>query len=136
MDILKKIFIVSALACGASWLLKMVAIAATGGGDSEALVVGVLWTTGMVSFLVAAGAGVPLLLGGVPVWARVLAGVVAVPVSFVVLNLADLAVKSVYNVDGWFRDELTLVLAAVLLGALGLRVLSGGRGRLPVSERA
>jgi hypothetical protein len=121
MDILKKVFIASALACGASWLLKMVAIIATGGGDSEALIIGILWTTGMAPFLVAAGTGVPLLMRGAPVWARILTGLVAVPVSFVVLDWLDIAVKSIYQVDGWFRDELTLVIAAVVLGALGVR---------------
>lgn len=128
MDILKKVFIASALACGASWLLKMVAIVATGGGDSEALIIGILWTTGMVSFLVASGTGVALLLGRAPVWARVVAGIIAVPASFVLLDVFDLAVvKPVYRVDGWFRDELALVIAAVVYGALGLRAASGTR---------
>jgi hypothetical protein len=127
MDILKKVFIASALACGASWLLKMVAIIATGGAGTEALVVGILWTTGMVSYLVASGTGVALLLGSAPVWARVVAGMVAVPVSSILLDLLDTAAKSVYQVDGWFRAELALVIAAVVFGALGLRAASGTR---------
>lgn len=127
MDILKKFFVGSALICAASWLLKMVAILATGGGDSEALIVGILWTTGMVTFLLAAGSGTALLARRAPVWVRVVAGLVAVPASFVVLNWADIAVKSVYQVDGWFRDELTLVLAAAVVGALGLRAAAGIR---------
>lgn len=127
MDILKKVFIASALACGASWLLKMVAIIATGGAGTEALIVEILWTTGMVSFLMASGTGVALLLGRAPVWARVVAGIVAVPVSFILLNLLDAAAKSVYQVDGWFRDELALVIAAMVFGALGLRAASGTR---------
>ena len=127
MNILKKVFVASALACGASWLLKMVAIAATGGADSEALIIGVLWTTGMVSFLLASGTGVALLLGRAPVWARVVAGIAAVPASSVLLDYLDLAVKSVYQVDGWFRTEIALVIAAVVFGALGLRTASGTR---------
>ncbi len=127
MNILKKVFVASALACGASWLLKMVAIAATGGADSEALIVGILWTTGMVSFLVASGTGVALLLERAPVWARVVAGLVAVPVASMLLDLLDTAAKSVYQVDGWFRTEIALVIAAVVFGALGLRAASGTR---------
>lgn len=135
MDILKKVFITSALACGASWLLKMVAIAATGGADTEALIVAILWTTGMVTFLLAAGTGTPLLLGRTPRWARLVGGVLAVPVAFVVLNFLDVAVKSLYQVDGWFRDEFSLVLAAVVVGGLGLRAASGNRQPPAVAER-
>lgn len=135
MNILKKVFIASALACGASWLLKMVAIVATGGADTEALIVGILWTTGMVTFLAAAGTGVPLLLGRAPVWARVLAGMLAVPAAYLVLNSLDIVVKSVYQVDGWFRDELSLVIAAVVVGALGLRAASGNRQSPALTEK-
>lgn len=127
MNILKKVLVASALACGASWLLKMVAIAATGGAESEALVVSILWATGMVAFLVAAGTGVALMLGRAPAWARVIAGLVAVPVSFVLLSVLDSAAKSIYQVDGWFRDEVSLVITAVVFGALGLRAASSTR---------
>ena len=96
------------------------------------LIVGVLWTIGMVTFLLAAGTGAALLLGRAPVWARVLAGVVAVPVSFVLLNYLDLALKAVYESDGWFRDELALVVAGVAMGALGISRLSA---RHPQSDR-
>ncbi|MGH3459579.1 hypothetical protein [Aeromicrobium sp.] len=130
MNILKKVFIASSLACGASWLLKMVAIVATGGAGTEALIVGILWTTGMVTFLVASGTGVALLLGRAPVWVRVIGGLVAVPLSFILMNMLDIAVKSVYQVDGWFRDELTLVISAVVFGALGLRAAASDKRRL------
>lgn len=130
MNILKKVFVASALACGASWLLKMVAITATGGADSEALIIGILWTTGMVAFLVAAGTGVALLLGRAPAWARVLAGVLAVPISFSLLDALDSTTKSVYQVDGWFRDELALVITATVFGALGLRAAASDKHRL------
>ena len=134
MNILRKTFIVAAISCGAAWLLKMVAIAATGGAETDAWIVGVLWTTGMLTFLLAAGTGVALLLGRAPVWARVLAGVAAVPLSFSLLNSLDLALKAIYESDGWFRDELALVVAGVLMGALGISRVSTShpqRDRLP-----
>ena len=124
MNILRKTFIAAAISCGAAWLLKMVAIVAFDGAETDVLIVGVLWTIGMVTFLLAAGTGAALLLGRAPVWARVLAGVVAVPVSFVLLDYLDLALKAVYESDGWFRDELALVVAGVAMGALGISRLS------------
>lgn len=127
MTLLRGIFVVTALTCGAAWLLKMVAIAATGGAESESVVVAVLWTLGMLSFLVSAGAGTALLLGRAPLWARVAAGVAAVPVAFVLLSLLDTLVKSVYTPRGWFGDEVSLVLAGVVLAGLGLGALSERR---------
>ena len=132
MNILRKTFIVAAISCGAAWLLKMVAIVAFNGAEEDVLIVGVLWTIGMLTFLLAAGTGTALLLGRAPVWARVVAGTVAVPVAFALLDYLDMALKSVYESDGWFRDELALVVAGVVMAALGFSRLSAGHAR---SER-
>jgi len=129
MNILRKTFIVAAISCAAAWLLKMVAIAATGGAETDASVVGVLWTVGMVTFLLAAGTGTALVLVRAPSWTRVLAGVAAVPVAFALLNYLDAAMKAVYESDGWFRDELSLVVAGVVMGALGISRLGAGQLR-------
>ena len=125
MNTLKRTFIVLAIACGAGWMAKMVAIAANGGSGST--LIGVLWGIGMVTFLLAAGTGTALLLVRAPVWARVIAGVLAVPVSFWLLDMLGIAIKSVYVSDGWFRDEVQLVVAGVLMAAIGLRLHSRGR---------
>lgn len=126
MNLLRRIFVVAALTCGAAWLIKMVAIAATGGAESDSVVVAVLWALGMVSFLVAAGTGTALLFGRAPVWARALAGLVAVPVAFALLSLLDTLVKSFYTPQGWFGDEISLVVAAIVMAALGLRGMGTG----------
>ncbi len=120
MNILRRTFIVMAVACGAAWLLKMAAIAANGGSWSP--LIGVLWAIGMVTFLLAAGTGTALLLGRAPVWARVIGGVLGSFVAFWLLNALDVAVKSVYVSESWFRDEVALVVAGVLLAAIGLRL--------------
>ena len=39
----------------------------------------------------------------------------------------DLIVESVYRADGWFVDEVPLVLAALVMGALGVQALSSAR---------
>lgn len=121
MNTLNRTFIVLAIACGAAWLAKMAAIAAN--GPAESALIGTLWGIGMVTFLLASGTGVALLLVRAPVWARVMAGVVAVPVAFVLLEVLDLAIKGVYVSDGWFRDEVALVVAGILMAAIGVRLL-------------
>ena len=120
MNTLKRTFIVLAVSCGAAWLAKMAAIAANGGSGST--LIGILWGIGMVTFLLAAGTGTALLLGRAPVWARVTAGVLAPALAFWLLDVLDLAIKSVYVSDGWIRDELSLIVAGVMLAGIGLRL--------------
>jgi hypothetical protein len=133
MEIVKKIFIAAALTGGAGWLLKMVAIPVFDGANTDSNVVATLWAVGMVGYLVAAASGTALLLSTAPLPVRIVAAIAAVPVSFVLLDLLDGAAKSVYTADGWFRDELALVLAAMLLVVLGLRALAstGAEDRRP-----
>ena len=127
MNLLTKIFIALAITCGAAWLLKQVVIVASGGGDAESLLIGALWTIGMSTFVLAAGAGTAVALRRLPTWARVVAAVVAVPASFVALNGLDAVIEAVYNGNGWFADEVPLVLAALVMGALGVQTLTSTR---------
>lgn len=127
MTLLRKSFVVTALVCSAAWLSKMLAIPTTGGADTESSVVGVLWAVGMLTFLLACGTGVALLLHRAPVWVRVALGVLAMPVSFALLDVLDGAIKSVYTADGWFRDEVALVVVAIALGGLGIAAAGARR---------
>lgn len=127
MTFLRTTFIVLAVSCGVAWLTKMVAIAATGGAETDALVVAVLWAVGMLTFLLASATGTALLLHRIPVWARWFGGILAVPVAFLLLGMLDTAAKAAYHSDSWFRDEISLVLAGVLLAGLGVRTLSRPR---------
>ncbi len=120
MNTLRRTFIVMAVSCGAAWLAKMAAIAANGGSGST--LIGILWGIGMVTFLLAAATGTALLLAKAPVWARIAAGVAAVPVSFWLLDVLGLAIKSVYVSDSWLRDEVALIVAGVVFAAIGLRL--------------
>jgi hypothetical protein len=116
MDTVRKIFLGAAITCGAAWLVKVGLIGPFGGAEADngsgAGVIAFLWALGLLGLLVAAGTGTVLLAGRAPVWVRVLLGVLAVPVAFAVMSFVDTAVKGVYGADGWFRDELSLVLIA------------------------
>jgi hypothetical protein len=128
MNLLTKIFVTLAVTCGAAWLLKQVAIALTGGGDTDSPVVALLWGLGMLTFLLAAATGTAVLLARFPVWVRLLGAVVAVPAAFVALEMVDAVVDAVYDEsNGWFAAEVPLVLAALAVGGLGLRTLGGLR---------
>jgi tellurite resistance protein TehA-like permease len=125
--LLTKVFVPLAIACGAAWILKQFVIVASGGGDVESPLIAAIWGTGMLTFLLACAVGTALLLRGAPVWTRVLAAVAAVPAAFMTLMVADVIVESVYRADGWFVDEVPLVLAALVMGALGFQALSSAR---------
>jgi len=127
MNLLTKIFVTLAITCGASWLLKQVVIVASGGGDAENPLIATLWGLGMLTFLLSAATGTALLLSRFPVWARVLGGIAAVAVAWTVLMMVDGVVDAVYQADGWFAQEIPLVLAALVVGGLGVRTLGTAR---------
>ena len=83
-----------------------------------------LWGVGMSTFLLAAAVGTALLSRPAPVWLRLVAAIVAVPVAFVALDVVHVAVETIAESDGWFVAEIPLVLAALVMGALGLRTLA------------
>jgi hypothetical protein len=119
-------FVGAALLCGTSWLAKTALIAANGGTSTNGGLVALGWALGMLGLVVACASGAALLARRGRVWLRVLVGMVAVPVGFTVFNLVDSAVKAAYSGDGWFADELGLLLMGVALAATGLAVLRSG----------
>ena len=127
MNLPTKLFIVFAITCGASWLLKQIVIAVSGGADAENAVIATLWGLGMLTYLLSAATGAALLLSRFPVWARVLGAIAAIPVAWTALMAADGVVDAVYEADGWFAQEIPLVLAALVVGGLGVRTLGETR---------
>lgn len=123
MTIVHRVFAFAAVVAGAAWLTKTALIAANGGTNTDEGIVAVCWALGMLGCLVAAATGGVLLAHRAPAWARVVAALVAVPVAFVVLGLVDTMVKAAYAGDGWFRDELSLLVVGVVLGAVGAAAL-------------
>lgn len=132
MSLVRNLFITASIVCGAAFVTKNVLIAANDGEGS--LAIGIMWRVGMLTYLIAAGTGVAVALRSTPVWVRVVTSVVAVPLAFVVLDWFDVLVKSVYEADGWFRDEVSLVVAGVALAAIGLAMLASRRGATPRAE--
>ena len=130
MTISTRLFVAASAACGTAWLVKTAVIAANGGSRTGGGVIGMLWATGTVCLMVAAAAGTVSLLRRRPVWLRVLAGLAAIPLSFMLLSVIDTLVKAVYPDSGWFHDELSLVLVGALMagGALAAVARRSERG--------
>lgn len=133
MNIVRNTFTAASLLCGAAYLTKIALIAAADGGHSA--LISALWVVGTLTFLIASGFGAALLLRSQAVWMRAIAGIVAVPVAFIAFNLVDTLTKAVYKADGWFDDELSLVIIGVVFAAMGLRVLAGGTTRGSTDRR-
>lgn len=123
----RRVFVVAALTCGGAWLVKQAAIALNGGDGST--LIALLWGLGMLGLVVSAAAGVAALLAGRPWWLRLPAAVLAAPAAFWLTSVIDAAVKSLYPGEGWFRDELGLVLVAVSVSVLALLVRPAPRSR-------
>ena len=104
--------------CGVGWYTKFAVLSATDGDWSP--LVGTLWTVGMVSFLAAAAATAVALLRGRHVALRIIAGVVAVPIAFTLFSFLGEGVKSVYDGDEWFHDEVELLVTGAVTALLGL----------------
>lgn len=126
----RRVFVVAALTCGGAWLVKQAAIALNGGEDST--LVALLWGLGMIGLLVCTAAGVATLLATRPWWLRWAAALIAVPAAFWANNVVDGVTKAFYPGEGWFRDELGLVLVAVGVTVLAVLARSprsrGGAG--------
>jgi exosortase/archaeosortase len=107
----------AAVLCGAAWYVKLAISAATDGAESG--IVATCWALGMLSLFVAAAAAIFALLPG-HVVLRAVAGVIAVPIAFTLVNVADAVAKSIYGGDGWFRGEVALLVIGAIAAMLGL----------------
>ena len=122
----------SAAVVGAvAWLTKVGMIWANGGANTDEGLVGVMYLIGLLGVVVALGASGYTLVETAPVWLRAIV-VVATPVLvLMVWTLLDQAIKAVYTEEGWLRDEVNIVLAAVLALGLGVWALTRGRSEDP-----
>jgi hypothetical protein len=129
---------VAALTGGVGWLVKVALIWANGGENTDSGLVGVMYLVGLVGLVVALGAAGYTLAEKAPVWLRAVVVVATPLLVMVVWVLLDQAVRAVYTTEGWFRDEVTVLLTAVvalLLGGWGLRRGRAAAEPAPTSGR-
>jgi len=117
----------AAVVGGVAWLTKVGMIWANGGANTDEGLVGVMYLVGLLGMVVALGAAGYTLVETAPVWLRVVV-VVATPVLvLMVWVMLGEGIKAVYSGEGWLRDEINIVLAAVVALGLGAWALTRGR---------
>ena len=133
----RRIASVAAVVGGAAWLTKVALIWANGGENTDTGVVGVMYLVGLAGVVVALGAAGYTLVEKAPVWLRAVVVVATPLLVMMVWMVLDQGIKAVYTTQSWVRDEINIVLAAVValaLGIWGLRRARGGRdGSEPVA---
>lgn len=113
----------AALAGAVAWLAK-VALVWLGDGDSGSAAVVVTDYIGWVGLFVALAAAGYTLVETAPVWLRAVVALATPLLVLMVWLLVDQAARTVLSADGWLREELSTLIAAVIalvLGVWGLR---------------
>jgi len=115
----RRIASIAAVVGGVGWLAKVLLIWLAD-GDTDSGLVTLLTVLGWAAFAIALAAAGYTLVERAPVWLR---GVVAVATPLLVLmvwQLLDQGIKAVYGGDSWFRDEVSVLVAAVIALVMGL----------------
>ena len=110
----RRVASITALLGGLAWFAKVGMIWFNEGENTDSGVVGMLEIAGWVLFAIALGAAGYTLVEKAPVWLR---GVVAVATMLLVLMLwalVDQGIKAVYPGSSWLRDEVSVLLAALI----------------------
>lgn len=115
----RRIASIAAVLGGVGWLAKVFLIWLAD-GDTDSGLVTLLTVLGWTAFAIALAAAGYTLVERAPVWLR---GVVAVATPLLVLmvwQLLDQGIKAVYGGDSWFRDEVSVLVAAAIALVMGL----------------
>lgn len=101
-------------------MVKVGLIWANGGENTSSGLVGYMFYVGLAGVFIALAAAGYTLVEKAPVWLR---GVVAIATPLLVLmvwQLLDQAIKGVYASDTWLRDELSIIVVAVVALVMGV----------------
>jgi hypothetical protein len=115
----RRIASVAAVLGGIGWLAK-VGLIWVDGGESDSGLVGILGVAGWALFFVALAAAGYTLVERAPVWLRAVVALATPLLVLMVWMLLDQAVKAVYPGESWLRDEVSVLVAAVIAIVLGL----------------
>jgi hypothetical protein len=123
----RRIASIAAVVGGVGWLMKVTMIWGNGGQDTDSEPVAMMYKAGFAILAVAIGAAGYTLVETAPVWLRAVVAVATPLLVLMVWMLMDQAIKSVYPGSSWLRDEVSVVIAAVV--ALVMGVWGSGRHR-------
>jgi hypothetical protein len=122
----RRIASIAAVLGGIGWLAK-VGLIWLGGGDTDSGLVTILGVAGWALFALALAAAGYTLVEKAPVWLRAVVAVAMPLLVLMVWVLLDQGIKAVYPGESWLRDEVSVLVAAVI--AIGLGFWGFGRHR-------
>jgi hypothetical protein len=102
-----------------------------GGQDTDSEPIALMYKAGFAVLALAIAAAGYTLVETAPVWLRMVVAIATPLLVLMVWMLMDQGIKDVYPGDSWVRDELSVVVAAVI--ALIMGVWGAGRRR-PVHD--
>lgn len=114
------------------WLVKVALIWGNGGTNTGDGLVAVVYFIGLAALLVALLAGGYSLVTTAPIWLRAVVSVCATLLGLTLFTIIDDAVKGMYSPEGWLRDELGILIAALI--ALTVGVVGVVRSREPEAK--
>lgn len=130
----RRIASIAAVVGGVSWLMKVTMIWGNGGQDTDSEPVRLMYVAGFAVLAVALGAAGYTLVERAPVWLRAVVAVATPLLVLMIWMLLDEAVKAVYPGHSWLRDEVSVIIAAMI--ALVMGVWGSGRHRPEYPEVA
>lgn len=116
----RRVASVAAVLGGLGWLTKVGLIWANDGSNTGDGLVGVMFFVGLAGLVAALAAAGYTLVETAPVWLRLVVTVATPVLVMLVWQMLDQAIKAVYTQQTWLRDEVNIVLAAVVALVLGL----------------
>jgi hypothetical protein len=131
----RRVASVAALLGAAGWLTK-VGLVWAGGDSIDAGAEQIAHLAGLICVVVALAAAGYTVVEKAPLWLRLLVTVAAPLLVMMVWQLLDQAIRALYTSDTWLRDELNVLVAAVLALLLGLWGLGRRRPRDPPADRS
>lgn len=102
------------------WLLKVALIWANGGTNTDDDLVAVVYFIGLAGLLVALLAGGYSVVTTAPIWLRAVVSVCATLLGLTLFTIIDDALKGMYSSEGWLRDELGILVAALIAVSVGV----------------
>ncbi|HEY0773462.1 MAG TPA: hypothetical protein VGD51_05225 [Nocardioidaceae bacterium] len=118
----RRIASTAAVVGGVGWLIKVGLIFVNGGENTDQGLVGIMQYVGLAGVFMALAAAGYTLVEKAPVWLRAVVAVATPLLVLMIWTLLDQAIKAVYTEETWLRDELSILVAAVialLMGAWG-----------------
>lgn len=116
----RRIASIAAVVGGVGWLAKVALIWANNGENTDSGLVGIMYGIGLVGLFVALAAAGYTLVETAPVWLRAVVAVATPLLVLMVWVLLNQAILAVYPGDSWLRDELGILVAAVIAVLMGL----------------